>query len=170
LPRACRIFARRWGADGDHAEIQAAEPGGSLEVAAVRLTNTRSSRKLSDALELQHGAEFDRFAPIPIDPVAHSRLDAWQKRLRLADWFTGPKATVHGIPVLDRIREIVRISRQGLERQARCNEHGEDETIFLRPIELRLEQGWECPAREVLSLWNREWGGDVRRLIAHCRF
>ncbi len=101
-------------------------------------------------------------------------VQSWGTIQRQALYLTisrkGPAATVQGSPVLDRIREIVRISREGLKRQGRCNDRGEDESIFLAPLESKLERGWECPAREVLSLWNGEWSGDVRKLIAHTRF
>jgi len=82
----------------------------------------------------------------------------------------GPAATVGGRPLLERIREVVRIAREGLARQAVPNGRGQDETVFLDPLIDRLEQGWDCPARQVLALWNGEWRGDVRRLIAHSRF
>jgi len=65
---------------------------------------------------------------------------------------------------------ISRISREGLRRQGRRNERGEDETVFLEPLEARLARGWVCPAREILTLWQGEWAGDVRRLVAHTRF
>lgn len=82
----------------------------------------------------------------------------------------GPSTLVQGVPIRERILDILRLSREGLQRQAKLNEQGEDETIFLDPLEMRLKEGWECPAKEILSLWNGPWKQNVRKLVEFCRF
>ncbi len=112
------------------------------------------------------------------DPEARRRtwelVGAWGTIERQALYVTisrkGPQATVRGVRLLDRLREIVRISREGLARQGACDARGQDETVYLEPLLERLELGWDCPAREVLSLWNGAWNGDVRRLVEYSRF
>jgi len=82
----------------------------------------------------------------------------------------GTATRVHGVPIREHLLEVVRLSREGLERQACRNARGEDETVFLEPLASRLERGWECPAREVRSLWQGPWGQDLRQLIEFSRF
>jgi len=57
-----------------------------------------------------------------------------------------------------------------LKRQNQRNSEGRDESVYLEPLEARLEEGWNCPAEEILALWNGPWKGSVTRLIAHSRF
>ncbi len=82
----------------------------------------------------------------------------------------GPEARIDGVSVREHVEELVRLSRRGLERQREGNPGGEDETVFLEPLEERFRRGWSCPAREILDLWNGPWGGEIGRLIEHCRF
>jgi glutamate--cysteine ligase len=119
---------------------------------------------------LLKGILYDRQARQEAWAVVQSWGTIQRQALYLSISRKGPSASVQASPLLDRIREIVRISREGLKRQGICNARGEDETVYLAPLVARLEQGWECPAREILDLWRAEWNGDVRRLIEHCRF
>ncbi len=82
----------------------------------------------------------------------------------------GPAAEVQGTPVAEILREIVRISGQGLRRQAKLDLRGRDESLFLEPLQEKMEAGWQCPAREVLDAWSGPWSQDVRRLIEFGRF
>jgi glutamate--cysteine ligase len=82
----------------------------------------------------------------------------------------GPSAVVHGVPLAEPIREIVRISAQGLKRQAKLDVHGRDESLFLEPLQEKMEAGWQCPAQEVLEAWSGSWGQQVQRLIEFGRF
>ena len=82
----------------------------------------------------------------------------------------GPEARIHGSSARERIVELVRTAREGLKRQSQRNSDGQDESVYLEPLEARLEDGWICPAKEILAHWNGPWKGNVTRLIAHCRF
>lgn len=101
-------------------------------------------------------------------------LRSWSPLQRKALYVTisrrGPDATVQGRPAHEPIRDLVRAAREGLKRQDVRNARGEDESVFLDPLEARLEEGWTCPAKEVLDRWDGEWGGRLDRLIAFCRF
>lgn len=98
----------------------------------------------------------------------------WSRVARWALYLTisrrGPEARIHGGSARERILELLRTSRDGLKRQNQRNAAGRDESIYLEPLEARLQEGWICPAREVLRLWRGPWRGDVARLITHCRF
>jgi glutamate--cysteine ligase len=93
-----------------------------------------------------------------------------REELRRSVSLQGPRAEMRGRPVRNLIREIVRIAAQGLKRQGRKNRDGQDESVFLLPLQERLDQGWECPAREVLEQWEGPWERDVKKLIAFSRF
>jgi glutamate--cysteine ligase len=98
----------------------------------------------------------------------------WSRVERQALYLTisrkGPEARIHGSSARQRIVALLRASREGLKRQNQRNSEGRDESVYLEPLEARLEQGWNCPAREILALWNGPWKGSVTRLIAHSRF
>ena len=82
----------------------------------------------------------------------------------------GLGARIHGSSARERIVELVRTSREGLKRQNERNAEGQDESIYLEPLEERLREGWSCPAREILDLWKGPWKGNVKRLVEHTRF
>ena len=101
-------------------------------------------------------------------------VQPWSSVERQALYLTisrrGPDARIHGSSARERIVELVRTSREGLERQNQRNGHGQDESMYLEPLEARLQEGWNCPAKEILALWKGRWKGDVSRLIHHTRF
>src|SRR5690606_17392200 len=47
----------------------------------------------------------------------------------------GLKAEIAGRPLIDVARDVVSLSRQGLKSRARLNEEGQDESVFLGPLE-----------------------------------
>jgi glutamate--cysteine ligase len=98
----------------------------------------------------------------------------WSEVARQALYLTisrkGPEARIDGGSARERIVELVRTSRDGLKRQNRRNSEGQDESVYLEPLEERLREGWYCPAKEILALWKGPWKGDVTKLIAHTRF
>jgi glutamate--cysteine ligase len=82
----------------------------------------------------------------------------------------GPRSRIGGHALIDIFPELVRISREGLRRQALKNEQGEDETKYLESLEALLERGSGCPASQVIASWEGEWNRDIRKLIEYCRF
>jgi glutamate--cysteine ligase len=69
----------------------------------------------------------------------------------------------HGT-IADAAREIVGIASAGLARRAVKNAKGEDESIYLAPLEetLRLNK---TPAERWLDLYRGEWNGDLSRIF-----
>ena len=98
----------------------------------------------------------------------------WSEVARQALYLTisrkGPEARIDGGSARERIVELVRTSRDGLKRQNQQNADGRDESVYLEPLEERLQEGWHCPAKEILDLWKGPWKGNVTRLIEHTRF
>jgi len=72
----------------------------------------------------------------------------------------GLSAEIRGVSVLDIARETVLISKAGLKARARKNAEGDDETIFLRPLEEILVKKATL-ADEMLALFNGRWEGSV---------
>jgi glutamate--cysteine ligase len=64
--------------------------------------------------------------------------------------------------VSDIARDVVGIAEAGLLRRALLNAKGEDETIYLRPLETTLTLN-KTPAERLIDLYNGEWGGDVSK-------
>ncbi|MCJ8506502.1 glutamate--cysteine ligase [Rhizobium lemnae] len=72
----------------------------------------------------------------------------------------GLQAEIAGHPLMETAREIVRISTDGLKRRARLNGDGQDERIFLQPLEEILAKK-RVLAEELLVLFNGRWNGSV---------
>lgn len=60
----------------------------------------------------------------------------------------------------DVAREILQIAEYGLQRRARKNASGQDETIFLAPLRKIVETG-RTEAEELLALYFGEWKKDI---------
>ncbi|TNM66005.1 glutamate--cysteine ligase [Aliirhizobium smilacinae] len=73
----------------------------------------------------------------------------------------GLKATIRGRSVLDVARDTVRISTAGLKARARLNGDGQDESIFLAPLEEVLAKKATL-ADDLLGLYNGRWNGSVK--------
>jgi glutamate--cysteine ligase len=56
--------------------------------------------------------------------------------------------------------EALKISAAGLQRRARRNKSGADESIFLAPL-IEFAEANETPAERKLALFHGEWGGSV---------
>jgi glutamate--cysteine ligase len=72
----------------------------------------------------------------------------------------GFKAVVHDVDVHALAQETLRLSRRGLERRARPDRNGRDETRFLRPLEEIVARGI-TPAEELLEKYFNEWSESV---------
>jgi glutamate--cysteine ligase len=71
--------------------------------------------------------------------------------------------------VLDIARQAAGVSRAGLKRRAFKNAKGQDETIFLEPVEAILRNGLS-PADEILARYHGEWGGRTDPLFREYAF
>jgi glutamate--cysteine ligase len=69
-----------------------------------------------------------------------------------------------GGTVLDVARDMLAIARKGLERRARMNWDGQDETRYLKPLDRIVAEG-RTLAEEKLGRFEKDWGGDIDRLF-----
>ena len=72
-------------------------------------------------------------------------------------------------PVLAVARELLAISRRGLERIGARNEVGEDESLYLEPLE-RIAALGASPAAQLLESWNGPWKQDISRLVEYAKY
>jgi len=72
----------------------------------------------------------------------------------------GLAATIKGRPVLDVARDTVRISTAGLKARAKLNGDGQDESVFLQPLEEVLAKKATL-ADDLLGLFNGRWNSSV---------
>ncbi len=60
--------------------------------------------------------------------------------------------------------EALKISAHGLQRRAKKNANGADESIFLSPL-IEFAEANETPAERKLALFHGEWNGDIDRVF-----
>jgi glutamate--cysteine ligase len=72
----------------------------------------------------------------------------------------GFKAKIRNTNVLTLAQETLRLSRRGLERRARLDRNGRDETRYLRPLEEIIARG-VTPAEEMLEKYFNDWNESV---------
>ena len=66
--------------------------------------------------------------------------------------------------IFDIAAQAVGIAEAGLVRRNRLNEAGQDETIFLAPLEETVRSG-KAPAQRWLEKFHGEWNGDLSRIF-----
>jgi len=66
--------------------------------------------------------------------------------------------------IFDIAAQAVGIAEAGLVRRNRLNEAGQDETIFLAPLEETVRSG-KAPAQRWLEKFHGEWNGDLTRIF-----
>lgn len=71
--------------------------------------------------------------------------------------------------IQDIAREAIGIAGDGLEARRRLNGSGQDERIFLEPIEGIAASG-RTTAEELLECYEKEWGGDINRIFTEHAF
>ena len=95
---------------------------------------------------------------------AHDLFRDWsvedRQNLRDAVPRLGLKAPIKGRDLRSVTLDMLAIARGGLARRARLNEKGEDETIWLRPLEAIAESG-RSPAEDWIGLFLGRWGRSV---------
>ena len=78
-------------------------------------------------------------------------------------------ARIRRYSLLDLAKELLQIALEGLRRQKMFNALGEDETIYLEPLDKLLLLG-KCPADLLIEKWHGELHQDVRKLIAYSAY
>jgi len=82
------------------------------------------------------------------------------QRLRADVPRLGLKARIGARPLIEVARESVAIARGGLERRARRDAAGRDETVYLAPLERIVADG-RTPAEDWIDRFNGPWKGVV---------
>ena len=96
---------------------------------------------------------------------------SWDERMQvyLASHQDALAARFRRYPLLDLAKEFYEIAAEGLRRQDAVNSHGEDETIYLKPLKQLLDQG-KCPADILIEKWQGEWHQDIKKLVSHTAY
>ena len=81
----------------------------------------------------------------------------------------GLKAAIKGHSLLDVAREVVGISRIGLKNRARLNSDGQDETVFLAPLDEVLAKKGTL-ADDLLMLYNGRWNQSVEPIFEEYQY
>ena len=81
----------------------------------------------------------------------------------------GLKARIKGRELRSVALDMLAIARGGLSRRARLNEKGEDETVWLRPLEAIAESG-RSPAEGWIERFLGPWGRSVDPAFAEAAF
>ncbi|MBI3770998.1 MAG: glutamate--cysteine ligase [Deltaproteobacteria bacterium] len=81
----------------------------------------------------------------------------------------GLKAKIRGIGLDELGRELIAIAAGGLVRQRRLNANGEDERVYLDPLEELVRHG-KSQGRLLAERWAGEWHQDMQKLIAHTSY
>jgi glutamate--cysteine ligase len=77
---------------------------------------------------------------------------------------TGLSTVFRGRPLSEWGREVVEIAHAGLRARKRLDAHGNDETIYLAPLDRAVASGL-APADELLAKWQGEWKGSFAPLF-----
>lgn len=81
----------------------------------------------------------------------------------------GLAARIRRFSFLDLAKELLQIAWEGLRRQGAVNANGEDETIYLKPLEDLLSLG-KCPADLLVEKWEGELQRDIKKLIEYSAY
>jgi glutamate--cysteine ligase len=72
----------------------------------------------------------------------------------------GLKAKFRGHDLLETARDVLAISKAGLKSRGKLNGEGQDETIFLSPLDEVMAKK-STLAEDLLGLYNGRWNGSV---------
>jgi glutamate--cysteine ligase len=109
---------------------------------------------------LMAGLYYDPDALSAAEALTHGWTAEDRQKLRDDVPLLGLAAEVQGRSLRAIARDMLAIAHGGLKRRARVNTRGEDETIFLRPLEAIAESGRE-PARHWIECYEGPWSRSV---------
>jgi glutamate--cysteine ligase len=81
----------------------------------------------------------------------------------------GLKARIGGRSLLEIAGDVLAISRRGLKNRNRLNESGQDEGVFLAPLDEVVAKKTTL-AEDFLSLYHGRWAGDIGRLFDEYKY
>ncbi|MEO6690441.1 MAG: glutamate--cysteine ligase [Dokdonella sp.] len=164
---------------GDLAELPGAKP--TLRDWADHMTTAFPEVRLKKFLEMRgaDGGPWNRLCALPAFWVGllydQTALDAaWdlvkdfsrEERHALRDGVPkhALKLPFRGGRVRDLASEAVKIAAHGLQRRARTNAAGADESIFMETL-AQIVDANQTPAERKLELFHGEWNGDIDRVF-----
>lgn len=100
-----------------------------------------------------------------VKPLTYEQILA----LRAAVPATGIKTKFGAGTLRDLAREVVAIATSGLQARARLNQEGQDETLYLAPLQ-DIAAGAPTQAEHWLARYNGDWKGDVTRIFDEAAF
>ena len=81
----------------------------------------------------------------------------------------GFQTEIRGKTFQEMAKDILEISRAGLNARAKMNSHGENETVFLQELD-RMAMTGQSNADRLIDLFNGSWDGDITRTYKECIF
>lgn len=81
----------------------------------------------------------------------------------------GLNATIRGVKLFDIAAQVIEIARTGLKNRNRLNSEGQDETIFLAPLDEIIAKKTTL-AEDMLSRFNGRWNGDVSPIFQELQY
>ena len=115
------------------------------------------------------GLLYDDAALSAADELTRSWSFEQVNTLRDAVPAQGLKADIGGHGLFDLAREAVAISRLGLKNRARLNGDGQDESVFLAPLEEVLAKKGTL-ADDLLMLYHGRWNGSVEPIFEEYQY
>ena len=77
---------------------------------------------------------------------------------------SGLQTPFKGKPLHELGREVLKIAHAGLRARRRLDEQGNDESVYLSPLDRAVDSG-KALADELLEKWRGEWGGALAPLF-----
>ena len=113
------------------------------------------------------GLLYDDNALSACEDIIRDWTAAQRQQLRQDVPAQGLQASIAGRSVLDIAAQCLDIARATLNGRARMNGHGENESLFLQPLDAMVRAG-ESHADRLIGLFKGEWGGDIERCYEEC--
>jgi glutamate--cysteine ligase len=144
------------------------------DVRLKRYIETRGADSGAPAMMLAQSA---LWTGLFYDSAALAAAQALVRRIRYHDIrslrgivpFTGINTAFRSGTLRDLAREVLIIAADGLRSRARRNEAGEDERIYLAPLN-EIAAGGPSQAEHWLARYHGAWGGDMTRIFAEAEF
>ncbi len=95
--------------------------------------------------------------------------DAERQALREAVPAAALAAPFRNRTVGDLAAEMLRLASEGLRRRAEANAEGDDERIFLEPLEETVARR-QTPAERLLAAYRGDWNGNVDEVFRRCSY
>jgi glutamate--cysteine ligase len=92
--------------------------------------------------------------------------EAAREKLRAEVPRAGLAAAIGGRPLGEVAAEVLRIARAGLAKRNRCDARGNDETLFLDPLDAVLAETSE--ASRLITKFRTQWAGSVEPAFEEC--